>query len=158
MFAGGSFEIANFRRQNPALKMEFHAPPAAKAGEPRLVSLFYDGGYAVNAKSEKKDAALKAVRFTATKAFGDRFSALLGNISPINGVTISDPMLARIAELNRSAVPYIMAVHFRFQDPTGSTLLQGAVQRMMNGGATPAEVGAEITKGIGTYFEPFRKG
>jgi raffinose/stachyose/melibiose transport system substrate-binding protein len=158
MFAGGSFEIANFRRQNPALKMEFHAPPAAKAGEPRLVSLFYDGGYAVNAKSEKKDAALKLVRHMATKEFGDRFSALLGNVSPINGVTISDPMLARVAELNSSSVPYIMAVRFRFQDPTGSTLLQGGVQKMMNGSATPAEVGAEITKGIATYYEPFKKG
>jgi raffinose/stachyose/melibiose transport system substrate-binding protein len=158
MFAGGSFEIANFRRQNPALKMEFHAPPAAKAGEPRLVSLFYDGGYAVNAKTEKKDAALKLVRHMATKEFGDRFSALLGNVSPIKGVTITDSMLARVAELNASSVPYIMAVHFRFQDPTGSTLLQQGVQKMMNGQATPAEVGAEITKGIATYYEPFKKG
>ena len=73
-------------------------------------------------------------------------------------MTISDPMLVRVAELNSSSVPYIMAVHFRFQDPTGSTLLQGGVQKMMNGSATPAEVGAEVTKGIATYYEPFKKG
>jgi raffinose/stachyose/melibiose transport system substrate-binding protein len=158
MFAGGSFEIANFRRQNANLPMEFHAPPAKAAGSPRLVSLFYDGGYAVNAKSEKQAAALKVVRHMATKAFGDRFSALLGNISPINGVTISDPALARVAELNKSASDYVMAVHFRYQDPTGSTLLQGGVQKMMGGQVSPADLGAEITKGLATYHEPFRRG
>ncbi len=158
MFAGGSFEIANFKRQNPNLALEFHAPPAAAPGGARLVSLFYDGGYAVNAKSPRKEAALTLVRHTATKAFGDRFAALLGNISPINGVTISDPLLARVAELNNSAADYIMAVHFRFENPTGSALLQAAVQKMMSGQAQPAEVGAEVTKGIATYHEPFRRG
>jgi raffinose/stachyose/melibiose transport system substrate-binding protein len=158
MFAGGSFEIANFKRQNPNIKMEFHAPPAAKAGGPRLVSLFYDGGYAVNAKSDKKDAALKLVRYMGTKEFGDKFSALLGNISPIKGVEISDPMLARVSELNASSVPYVMAVYFRFQDPTGSTLLQQGIQKMMNGQATPAQVASDVTKGIATYHEPFKKG
>jgi raffinose/stachyose/melibiose transport system substrate-binding protein len=158
MFAGGSYEIANFRRQNPNLKMEFHAPPAAKAGGQRLVSLYFDGGYAINAKSEKKDAALKLVRWMGTKEFGDRFSELLGNISPIEGVTASDPMLARVAELSASSAPYVMVTYFRFQDPTGSTLLQPSVQKMMNGQVTPAQVGTEITRGIATYFEPFKKG
>ena len=157
MFAGGSFEVANFRRQNTAFPLEFHAPPAAAAGGKRLVSLFYDGGYAVNAKSAKKDAALKLIRFMSTKDYGDKFSALLGNISPIKGVEIKDPVLAKVAALNMEAAPYIMAVYFRFNDPTGSTLLQQGVQKMMGGNAKPAEVGASITQGIATYFEPFKK-
>jgi raffinose/stachyose/melibiose transport system substrate-binding protein len=158
MFAGGSYEIANFRKQNPNLKMEFNAPPAAKAGGPRLVTLYFDGGYAVNAKSEKKDAALKLVRYMGTKEFGDKFSELLGNISPIKGVAASDPMLAQVAKLNESSAPYIMVTYFRFQEPTGSTLLQAAVQKMMNGQMTAAQVGSELTKGIATYYEPFKKG
>ena len=157
MFAGGSFEIANFRKQNPALNMDFIAPPALKPGGPRLVSLFYDGGYAVNAKSDKKDAALKLVRYMGTKDFGDKFSQLLGNISPIKGVTNSDPMLAKVSALNQSSAPYITLVYFRYQDPTGSVLLQQGLQKLMGGGATPAEVGAEMTKGIATYYKPFQK-
>lgn len=157
MFAGGSFEIANFRRQNPNLKMDFIAPPAPAAGQKRLVSLFYDGGYAINAKTANQADALKLVRFMATKPFGDRFSALLGNISPIKGVTVEDPLLAKVAALNGDSVPYIMAVYFRFQDPTGSTLLQSAMQKMMSGSMTPAEVGTELTKGIATYYAPFQK-
>jgi len=65
MFAGGSFEIANFRKQNPKLDMTFIAPPAPAAGAPRLVSKFFDGGYAVNAKSTNQADALKLVRWMA---------------------------------------------------------------------------------------------
>ena len=33
MLAGGSFDIATYRSQNPALNMDFVAPPTAKAGD-----------------------------------------------------------------------------------------------------------------------------
>src|SRR5258708_1075122 len=125
MFAGGSFEIANFRKQNPNLKMDFIAPPAPKAGDKRLVSVFYDGGYAINAKSANAAEAIKYIRFTATKGFGDKFSGLLGNISPIKGVEIQDPLFTKVVDLNKTSIPYIMLVYFRYQDPTGSTLIQG---------------------------------
>ncbi len=158
MFAGGSFEIANFRRQMPNLPMDFHAPPAAAAGGPQLVSLFYDGGYAVNAKTDKKDAALRLIRYLSTPGFGNNFSRLLGNISPIRGVQIEDPMLANVARLNAVAGDYMMAVHFRYQDPTGSTLLQAGVQRLMAGQQTAAQLAGDITRGIATYHAPFRRG
>lgn len=157
MFAGGSFEIANFRKQNPKLDMTFIAPPAPAAGAPRLVSKFFDGGYAVNAKSTNQADALKLVRWMGTKQFGDRFSALLGNISPIKGVTIADPMLAEVAKLNETSAPYITAVYFRYDSPTGSELLQAGIQKMMAGSMTPAEVGASMTQGIARYFKPFQK-
>ncbi|MCX7377521.1 MAG: extracellular solute-binding protein [Alphaproteobacteria bacterium] len=157
MFAGGSFEIANFRKQNPKLDMTFIAPPAPQVGAPRLVSKFFDGGYAVNAKSSNQADALKLVRWMGTKQFGDRFSALLGNISPIKGVTIADPMLAEVAKLNETSAPYITAVYFRYDSPTGSELLQAGIQKMMAGSMTPAEVGASMTQGITRYFKPFQK-
>jgi raffinose/stachyose/melibiose transport system substrate-binding protein len=157
MFAGGSFEIANFRKQNPKISMDFIAPPAATAGGPRPASKFFDGGYAVNAKSGNQADALKLVRYMGTPAFGTKFSALLGNISPIKGVTIADPMLAEVATLNDSAMPYIMAVYFRYETPTGSTLLQTAMPKLMAGTMTPQEVGASLTQGIARYFPPFKK-
>lgn len=157
MFAGGSFEIANFRKQNPKLDMSFIAPPAPQAGAPRLVSKFFDGGYAVNAKSTNQADAIKLVRWMGTKQFGDKFSALLGNISPIKGVTIADPMLAEVAKLNEMSAPYITAVYFRYDSPTGSELLQSGIQKMMAGSMTPAEVGASMTQGIARYFKPFQK-
>ena len=157
MFAGGSFEIANFRKQNPKINMEFIAPPAAVAGGPRPVSKFYDGGYAVNAKSAKQDEALKLLRYMGTPVYGTKFATLLGNISPIKGVEISDPMLAGVARMNATAMPYIMAVYFRYDTPTGSQLLQDGMQKLMAGSMTPPELGASLTQGIARYYAPFKK-
>lgn len=158
IFAGGSFEIANFRKQNPRLDFDFIAPPAPEAGQARPVSLFYDGGYAVNAKSANQADALKLVRWMGTKDFGDRFSALLGNISPISGVEINDPLLARVAALNAAgSVPYIMAVYFRYDSPTGSELLQKGIQQLMSGQASAQQVGQDVTAGIARYYQPFQK-
>lgn len=157
MYAGGSYEIANFRRQNPKLKLDVFPAPALKAGDPRLVALYYDGGYAVNAKTEKKDEAVAFVRYLASKQFGDKFANKLGNLSAVEGVTFEDPLLAKVSELNKSAMSYLMLVHFRYQEPSGSVLLQAGVQKMLAGKATPAEVASEITKGIATYYAPFKR-
>ena len=77
MFAGGSFEIANFKAQNPTLDVGVFASPVTKSGDERLIASYYDGGYAVNAKSDKKDAALKFVRFLATPEYGTAFTNAL---------------------------------------------------------------------------------
>jgi len=157
IFAGGSFEIANFRKQNPKLNMDFIAPPAPKAGEPQPVTVYFDGGYAVNAKSPDQADAIKLVRWMGTKQYGDKFEALLGNISPIKGVTSDDPLIAKVSELNSVAMPYIMLAYFRFDTPTGSELLQGGMQKMMAGTVTPQQVGTDLTDGIAHYYKPFQK-
>jgi raffinose/stachyose/melibiose transport system substrate-binding protein len=157
MFAGGSFELAPFLKSNPALKMDVFASPVLKKGDERLVGIFLDGGYAVNAKSANKEDGLKLMRYFASKEFGDKFASSLGNLSPIPGVTFSDAQLKKVSELNKSSMSYMMAVHFRYQEPSGSVLLQAGVQKMLAGKATPAEIGAEITKGIATYYAPFKK-
>ena len=156
MFAGGSWEIANFRRQNPDLNFDIMPSPAPAAGEPRLVSTFFDGGYAINANTEHEEEALAFLRFAASKPFGDKLVSMLGNISPIPGVAFEDPLLSKIAEFNRTSASYLMLVHFRYEEPSGSTLLQAGVQKMMAGQATPQEVAAEVTEGIATYHAPFR--
>ncbi len=157
MFAGGSWEIANFRRQQPDLNFDLFASPATTEGEARLVSTFFDGGYAVNAASEHQEEAMEFLRFTATADFGNTLVEKLGNISPIPGVSIDDPLLSKVAAYNRNSVSYIMLVHFRYEQPSGSTLLQENVQRMMAGQATPAEVGKAVTEGIATYHQPFQQ-
>ncbi len=157
MFVGGSFEIANFRKQSPKFALDFVPPPAPTAGEAAPVSKFFDGGYAVNAKTPDRADSLKLVRFMGTTEFGDRFSALLGNISPIKGVKIDDPMLAKVSKLNETAMPYIMAVYFRYETPTGSELLQNGMQKLMAGTETPAQVGAALTQGVSRYYAPFQK-
>jgi raffinose/stachyose/melibiose transport system substrate-binding protein len=156
MLAGGSFDIATYRSENPKINLDFVAPPAPKDGAPSYVTKFYDGGYAVNAASPNKEAALKLVNYMGTKAFGDKLASLLGNISPIKGVEIKDPMLAEVATLNQTAMPHINVVYFRFQKPTGSELLQGDITKMMAGSITPEQLGADLTSGIAKWYPAFQ--
>lgn len=154
MLAGGSFDIATYRAQDAKVDLDFGPPPGPNGPGP--VTKFYDGGYAVNAASPNREAALKLVTYMGTKQFGDKLSALLGNISPIKGVTIGDPLLAKVAKLNETAMPHINVVYFRFQKPTGSELLQGEITKMMAGSITPAQLGADITDGVAKWFGPFQ--
>jgi raffinose/stachyose/melibiose transport system substrate-binding protein len=146
MFVGGSFEIPGFR--DAGVNFDIMAGPAAEAGGERMVATWLDGGYAVNAGSENKEAALKFANFTASQEFGQMLTDKLGNISPIEGAVSSDPTLAKISEMHSAATPYIMLVAYRFNSPTGSTLLQNGLQEMFAGSKTPAEVANEVSEGI----------
>jgi raffinose/stachyose/melibiose transport system substrate-binding protein len=157
MFAGGSFELANFRSQNPDLDLGIFAAPGQSADDPKLVGLFFDGGYAANARTPHAEAAQRFLAFTATPEFGNMFSNRLRNISPIPGVVIEDALLQEVATLNQSAVPYIMLTNFRYQEPTGSVLVQAEVQRMLAGETDAASAAAAITAGIATYHAPFQR-
>ena len=155
MFVGGSFEIAPFRRGNPKLNMDFIAPPGPSGAGP--VSRFFDSGFAVNAKSAHQADAIKLVRWLATPDFAAKAAEKLGNISSLSSVTNPDPLLAKVASLNATAMPYIMLVYFRYETPTGSDLLQDGVQKMMAGTMTAAEVGTMVTQGVAKYYLPFQK-
>jgi raffinose/stachyose/melibiose transport system substrate-binding protein len=50
-----------------------------------------------------------------------------------------------------------MLVGYRWQAPTGSTLLQSALQAMMAGQMTPAQVGDEVTRGLSAWVDAFRR-
>jgi raffinose/stachyose/melibiose transport system substrate-binding protein len=157
MFAGGSYEVANFKGQNPSLDLGVFPSPVAKAGDQALIATYYDGGYAVNAKSEKKDAALKFVRFLATPEYGTSFTNTLKNLSPIKGIKIEDAVTQDVAKLAGNAMSYLMLVRFRYQEPSGSVLLQSNVQKMLAGQQTPEQAAAAINAGIATYYKPFQK-
>ncbi len=156
MFAGGSFELSNFKNQNPSIELGVFPAPVAAAGDQHLVGLYFDGGYAANATTEHPEAAQKFLSFLASQEFGQQFANELRNVSPVPGVTFEDPLLQEVAELNANSIPYIMLVHFRYQEPTGSVLLQAAVQKMLAGEATPEQAATEVTDGIKTYYAPFQ--
>lgn len=157
MFAGGSFELANFLSQNPELNLGVFPAPAKEEGEQNLVGLFFDGGYAGNAKTEHPEAVQKLLTYLASPEFGQAFANSLGNISPIPGVEFEDPLLQEVTELNQDSIPYIMLVNFRYQEPSGSVLLQSEVQKMLAGETTPEDAAKAVTEGIATYYKPFQK-
>ena len=156
MFIGGAWEIGFFKAQNKNLDFGVFAVPPERADQIPWVSSFADGNYGINAKTTHMDAAIKFIRFTATTEFGQMFTDMLAQISPVPGVLIKDPNLLAVQAMNRKATPYIMLVGFRWQAPTGSTLLQSALQAMMAGQMTPAQVGDEVTRGLSSWVDAFR--
>jgi raffinose/stachyose/melibiose transport system substrate-binding protein len=156
MFIGGAFEIGFFRAQNKNLDFDVFAAPPLKAGTTPWVSSYADGNYGIYAKTPHMDAALKFIRFTATREFGQMFADMLAQASAVPGVQFKDPVLKHVMELARKSTPYVMLVGFRWQAPTGSTLLQSGLQAMMAGEKTPEQVGEEVTRGLSAWFEVFR--
>jgi raffinose/stachyose/melibiose transport system substrate-binding protein len=50
-----------------------------------------------------------------------------------------------------------MLTNFRYQEPSGSVLLQAEVQKMLAGQTDAAAAAAAVTAGIATYHAPFQK-
>lgn len=156
MFVGGSYELATFKAQNPDIEMGVFAAPGETAEDDKLVGLYFDGGYAVNAASPNKEAAITFVNYLASQEFGQAFANTLNNISTIPGVTFDNPLLAEVNDLNKSSIPYLMLAHFRYGEPSGSVLIQGEMQKLFSGETTPEAIGEALTTGLAAWYEPFK--
>jgi raffinose/stachyose/melibiose transport system substrate-binding protein len=94
----------------------------------------------------------------AGKTTGNFFIKSLQMVSPVPGVdTSSDPFIARITELQKNSTPWILRVGFRYQQPTGSSLMQAGLQGMFGGTMSAADVCKSLQDGVATYYKPFRK-
>lgn len=157
MFVGGSYELATFKTQNPDIELGVFAAPGRIAEDDKLVGLYFDGGYAANAAGANKEASIKFLNYLASVEFGQAFANTLNNISTIPGVTFDNPLLAEVNELNASSIPYLMLVHFRYGEPSGSVLIQGEMQKLFAGETTPEAIGEALTTGLAAWYEPFKK-
>ncbi|WMT86170.1 extracellular solute-binding protein [Pelagibacterium sp. 26DY04] len=156
MFIGGSYELATFEGLNPEIEMGVFAAPGETAEDEKLVGLYFDGGYAVNAASPNKEAAITFVNYLASQEFGQAFANTLNNISAVPGVSFDNPLLAEVNELNQSSIPYLMLVHFRYGEPSGSVLIQSEMQKLFAGETTPEAIGEALTTGLAAWYEPFQ--
>jgi len=156
MYIGGIWELGYFQSQNSSLQIGIMPGPVARTNDTPWVSSYDDGNYGVNAKTPYMDAAIKFIRFTATRDWGQAFTDQLKQISAVPGIQVHDPTLRQAVGYMRHSTPYIMLVGFRWQNPTGSDLIQSDLQGLFAGSLTPDQVGADVTKGLSTWFAPFR--
>ena len=142
MMIGGSFEIADFVKAE--IPFDLFASPAAEAGSPRYAGRWIDGGYGVNANSPNKEAALEFIKFTATQEFGQLLTDKLANVSPIKGVKVNDPMLAKVAKTHETLTPHMMTSWLMFDAETGGSVIQVGLQDLFAGRKTAQEVAETI--------------
>ena len=136
--------------------IRWNRAPGKTAADEKLVSVYYDGGYAANATGKNKEAALKFLNYVASQEFGQAFANTLNNISAVPGVSFDNPLLAEVNELNQSSIPYLMLAHFRYGEPSGSVLIQGEMQKLFAGETDPAAIGTALTEGLAAWYEPFQ--
>lgn len=91
MVMGGIWEWPTILQYNKNLQMgEFLIPPLQTNQAPKI-DWYVDGGIGMNANianSAEKTAARAVIKYAATPQFGQAFSAIAGEMSPIEGVQI----------------------------------------------------------------------
>jgi raffinose/stachyose/melibiose transport system substrate-binding protein len=156
-FFGGTFEIGYFRNNNPDLDFAYMPAPPLKKGGRANVATWADGSYAINATTPHKAEALKFLNFLASKDFGQPFTTALAQASAVPGTVTYDVTLRGVLAATRNApTPYLFLVGFRYEAPTGSTLMQNGLQQVIAGQKTSAQLAAEIQAGIGSWYLPQR--
>ncbi len=79
-------------------------------------------------------------------------------MSAVPGVTFDSPLLAKVAELNKNSHRLLDDAGelplWRTDRPTSFRL---GVSKLLNGQATPADVGKSMTDGLAAWYAPFKK-
>jgi raffinose/stachyose/melibiose transport system substrate-binding protein len=157
MFPGGSFELGFFQASNPNLKIGvFPIPPApGAASKIALTPGYVDGSWSLNARSDQQPAALNLLRWMASKEFGQLFSNRLSQMSPIKGVTFTNPLLRQMANnYAKHGSPYLLITDFRWGTPSATDVMAPGYQKIFLGTTTPTELATALQRGISTWFNP----
>lgn len=156
-FPGGSFEIATFATQAPDLNIgsyQVPTPPNAVSDIP-LSAGYADGNFAINAKSEKKDAAFELLNWLATPEFGQLVADELNQFSAIPGVTYADAAMQEAWEnYEKGQSPYLLLVDFRYGEPLGTAVLGEEIQKIFLGQTDAAGAASALQTGVSQWFTP----
>lgn len=156
-FPGGSFEIATFRNQAPDLEIGSYQVPLHDdaVAETPVSPAYADGNFAVNAKSENKEAAFTLLNWLATPEFGQLVADELNQFSAIPGVEYSDEVMQEAwSNYEDGQAPYLLLVDFRYGEPLGTAVLGTEIQRMFLGETDAAGAASALQDGIAQWFTP----
>lgn len=87
----GIFDVPSIQKANPSIQLGAFLVPPASPSQKAKVDWYTDGDIAMNSHISSpavRKAAEKIVAFTATKRFGQYFTNIAGEISPISGVKV----------------------------------------------------------------------
>lgn len=156
-FIGGIWEDSYFTSQNPDLNYDIFFGPVESRGDDQFISAFMDGSFGINNSTEHKEEAIKFVRFLASKEAQQFLCDKLGVKTEHPDVVPTQPLLKKVMAPEVKTTPYIMLVGFRYEQPTGSELIQNGLQALFGGEKTAEEVAQGVQDGVERYFEPFQK-
>ena len=157
MWPSGSWQVGYLAANAPDLDLGAFQVPVGEdwAAEAPVTPGYVDGGYGVAANTDEEEAALDLVAWMSTAEFGQMFADELGQISPVPGVEIADPLLNQFAAgYAENGSPYLMLTDFRYGEPWGSDLIGQGVQNLWLDELDADGVAAEIQEGLDQWFVP----
>jgi len=183
MIFDGIWAVPTILQFNKNLQLgDFLIPPDSSTPAPQNlytqkahVEWYVDGDMALNShisNSSEAAAALKVIQFTATPAFGQLFSNIAGEISPIKGVAIPSQYPLSIQaynELQQQAINPIYAIRSPMDTPAPPPLTsksskvsgsdngifaaeQAIVDALISNKLTPAQAASKVQSDLSWYF------
>lgn len=151
-----------YLKTNPDIKLGSFLAPAAKAGDPVRLYPYVDGGYAVNAGTKVKEAALKVAAFTASDEFAQMYADAFAEIPGNKNVKFpeSKPMLQKaVKQKNEVGLKTLFRIRSPFDagSPDISTSLGANLQGMLSGKITPDQAADAVQKDLASWYPAFKK-
>lgn len=161
MVLDGIWSVRAYLEINKDLKTGSFMVPGDTKDAKRRIYAFLDGGYAMNAASKNKDAALKVLNFAATKEFGQLYTDTFGEISAYPGIAAppgKDELKKAMERYQASSVKKLFRIRsvFDMGTPSVSTVMGPELQAMLDGKKTPEQVAAKLVTDLGTWYPPFK--
>lgn len=152
-FPSGSFEQSFFESSNPDLELGVFVVPG-RNDEPGAVTAYQDGSFAINANSDRRDAAVDLLEWMTTTEFGQLFSDSVLQPSPVNGVTYGDPIMSEISALyEANPQKYLVYTDFRWGTPTGTEILQPGLQSLLLEATDAETLATDLATGVSEWLQ-----
>lgn len=172
----GIFDTSEFTSVNPDVQLGQFLVPSPNGGQSKL-DWYVDGDISMNANigdSAEAAAAQKVIGFTATPAFGNAFSAIAGEISPIKGTTVPAkyPLAVQDAQWYQSdALAPVFGIRSPMDTPPPNiaalkankslsanqgvwTDEQNLAANLLEGKLSPTQMASKVQGELGWYYGP----
>lgn len=162
MVMDGVWSAKHYKQQlNPNLNFGLFPAPPDTAGQNPGVFVYADGSYAINAKSNHIDEALKFLAFTTTPEFGRLFVEFTGEITAVPGVQVEGdtPLMNEVLEyVDKYALSNAWSIvsPFDLGSPSIKELFDGNLQSVISGRMSPDGFAQLLQTELARWYEPFQ--
>ncbi|MEM9583702.1 MAG: ABC transporter substrate-binding protein [Pseudomonadota bacterium] len=157
IYPAGSWEISGFNTQAD-FEMGAFKPPVQNAGDTCYISDHTDIGIGMNAATENAEAAKTFLAWVGSPEFASIFGNALPGFFPLSKepVELQDPLAKEIVGWRGECESTIRSTYQILSrgTPNLENETWGASVAAIKGTSSPEELGAELQKGLASWYEP----
>lgn len=157
IYPAGSWEISGFNTQAD-FEMGAFKPPVQNAGDTCYISDHTDIGIGMNAATENPDAARTFLAWVGSPEFATIFGNALPGFFPLSKepVELQDPLAKEIVGWRGECESTIRSTYQILSrgTPNLENETWGASAAAIKGTSSPEDLGAELQKGLASWYEP----